>query len=135
MSIQVPRGFRLAAVHCGVKSDPAKEDLTLIVSDEPATAAAVYTTNRVASAPVQLDRRRTPSDRIRAVVINSGVANACTGERGLADAEHMARLAAEAAGAAPDQSLVLSTGIIGEFLPMEKIAKGIRAAAARLARD
>ena len=135
MSIQVPRGFRLAAVHCGVKSDPAKEDLTLIVSDKPATAAAVYTTNSVTSAPVELDRARTPSDHIRAVVINSGVANACTGERGTRDAEQMARLAAEAAGAGPDESLVLSTGIIGEFLPMGKISDGILAASKRLADD
>ena len=135
MSIQVPRGFRLAAVHCGVKSDPAREDLTLIVSEEPATAAAVYTTNRVASAPVQLNRRRTPSDHMRAVVINSGVANACTGERGVEDADQMARLAAKAAGATADEALVLSTGVIGQFLPMEKITDGIRAAATRLASD
>ena len=82
-----------------------------------------------------LDRRRTPSNRIRAIVINSGNANACTGERGDRDAQRMAELAAETCGAQPDQVLVLSTGIIGEFLPMEKIAAGIRAAAAQLGSD
>ena len=86
----------------------------------------VYTQNLVFAAPVALDRSRTPSDRIRAVVICSGVANACTGERGLDDAREMARLAAAACGAAEDQVLVLSTGVIGAFLPMDKIAAGHR---------
>ena len=135
MSIRVPNGFRMAGVHCGVKSDPAKEDLTLVVSDTPATAVAVYTQNRVAAAPIQLNRRHTPSDHARAVVINSGNANACTGARGLEDAERMATLAAEAAGARADEALVLSTGVIGKFLPMEKITAGIHAAAGRLAND
>jgi len=92
----------------------------------------VYTQNLVYAAPVALDRQRTPSDRIRAVAINSGNANACTGERGLEDARRMARLAADACGAQEDQALVLSTGIIGEYLPMDKIAAGIEAAASRL---
>jgi glutamate N-acetyltransferase/amino-acid N-acetyltransferase len=82
-----------------------------------------------------LDRSRTPSDRIRAVAICSGVANACTGERGLRDAEEMARLAAAACGAEPDQALVLSTGVIGAFLPMDKVAQGIAAAAVKLGRS
>jgi glutamate N-acetyltransferase/amino-acid N-acetyltransferase len=81
---------------------------------------------------VALDRSRTPSDRIRAVVICSGVANACTGERGLEDARQMARLAAAQCGAADDQALVLSTGVIGAFLPMDRIAEGIAAAAKQL---
>ena len=105
---------------CRIKRDPHKQDLTLVMSETPATAAGVYTQNLVCAAPVTLDRSRTPSDRIRAVVINSGVANACTGERGLHDAEEMARLAAAACGAEPDQALVLSTGVIGEFLPMDR---------------
>jgi len=131
----VPRGFRLAGVHCGIKKNPQKQDLALIVTDGPAVAVGVYTQNLVFAAPVGLDRARTPSERIRTVVINSGNANACTGERGDRDALHMAELAAAACGAAPDQALVLSTGIIGEFMPMEKIASGIQAAAQQLARD
>ena len=96
MSNHVPQGFSLAGVHCRIKRDPNKLDLTLVVCDRPATGVGVYTQNLVYAAPVALDRSRTPSDRIRAVVICSGVANACTGERGLEDARQMARLAAAA---------------------------------------
>ncbi len=135
MAIRVPRGFRLAGVYCGIKSDPRKRDLALVVSDAPTVAAGVYTQNLVYAAPVALDRERTPSDRMRAVVVNSGNANACTGERGLEDARQMARLAAGACGAEEDQALVLSTGIIGEYLPMDRIAAGIDAAQAALASD
>ena len=133
MLIPVPRGFRLAGVHCGVKRNPQKQDLTLLVSDRPAVAAGVYTQNLVYAACVGLNRSRTPSERIRAVVINSGNANACTGERGDRDAQRMAELAAAACHAEPEQALVLSTGVIGEFLPMDKIEAGIRAAANQLA--
>ncbi|OHB81161.1 MAG: bifunctional ornithine acetyltransferase/N-acetylglutamate synthase, partial [Planctomycetes bacterium RBG_16_64_12] len=132
MAICVPKGFRLAGVHCGIKADPQKRDLTLVVSETAAVAAGVYTQNLVHAAPVALDRQRTPSDRIRTVVVNSGNANACTGDRGLDDARLMARLAAAACGAEEDQALVLSTGIIGEYLPMDRIRRGIEAAAAQL---
>jgi glutamate N-acetyltransferase / amino-acid N-acetyltransferase len=135
MSILVPRGFRLAGVHCGVKKNPQKQDLALLVSERPAVGVGVYTQNLVYAACVGLDRGRTPSERIRAIVINSGNANACTGERGDRDAARMAELAAAACGAQALQALVLSTGVIGEFLPMEKIEAGIRAAAAGLAAD
>jgi len=135
MSLSVPRGFRLAGVHCGVKKNPQKQDLTLIVSETPAVAVGVYTQNLVFAACVGLNRSRTPSERIRTVVINSGNANACTGERGDRDAVRMGELAAATCGAAADQALVLSTGVIGEFLPMEKIEAGIRAAATQLAAE
>lgn len=132
MAIRIPKGFLLSGVHCRIKRDPQKQDLTLVMSETPAAAAGVYTQNLVYAAPVALDRSRTPSDRIRTVVVCSGVANACTGERGLRDAERMAELAAAACGAEPDQALVLSTGVIGSFLPMEKIEQGISAAAVKL---
>ncbi len=132
MSNQVPQGFSLAGVYCGIKRDPNKLDLALVVCDRPATGAGVYTQNLVYAAPVALDRSRTPSGRIRAVVICSGVANACTGERGLEDARQMAGLAAAQCGAADDQALVLSTGVIGAFLPMDRITAGIAAAAKQL---
>ena len=135
MSIAIPRGFRFAGVHCGIKQDAAREDLSLIVTTAPAVAAGVYTQNLVYAAPVAVDRRRTPSSSIRVIVTNSGNANACTGERGERDALEMARLAATACGAAPEQALVMSTGIIGHFLPLDKIATGIKAAAASLAGD
>lgn len=135
MATCVPKGYRLAGVHCGIKQDPRKQDLALVVSETPAVAAGVYTQNVVHAASVALDRERTPSDHIRVVVVNSGNANACTGQRGLDDARQMARLAAAACGAEEDQTLVLSTGVIGSYLPMDKIARGIEAAAARLATD
>jgi glutamate N-acetyltransferase / amino-acid N-acetyltransferase len=132
MATRVPKGYLMAGVHCRIKRDPQKLDLTLVMSETPASAAGVYTRNLVYAAPVALDSSRTPSDRIRVVVINSGNANACTGERGLRDAHEMGRLAAEACGAQAHQSLVLSTGVIGEFLPMDKIEQGISAAAVKL---
>ncbi len=135
MSVVVPGGYRLSGVYCGVKRNASKLDLSLVVSDRPAVAAGVYTQNRVFAAPVALDRSRTPAADIRAVVVNSGNANACTGQRGLGDAETMARAAASTCGGTEKQALVLSTGIIGAFLPMDKILSGIRAAAAALAAD
>jgi glutamate N-acetyltransferase/amino-acid N-acetyltransferase len=135
MAIRVPKGFLLAGVHCGLKRDLRKQDLTLIVSEGPAVAVGVYTQNLVYAAPVALDRARTPSDRMRVVVVNSGNANACTGERGLRDAHEMARLAAEACGAQEDHALVLSTGVIGHYMPMELISRGIEAAKAQLGSD
>ncbi|MGE0760897.1 MAG: bifunctional ornithine acetyltransferase/N-acetylglutamate synthase, partial [Pirellulaceae bacterium] len=131
----LPRGFRVAGVHCGIKKDPAKEDLSLFVADRPAVAVGVYTQNLVFAAPVAVDRMRTPLEAARVVVVNSGNANACTGERGLADAHEMCRLAATAVGATPNQALVMSTGVIGVFLPMDRVGNGIAAAASRLAAD
>src|SRR6476661_5776410 len=112
MSIQVPLGFRFAGIHAGIKKNPNKEDLTLVHCPGGAVAAGVYTTNLVYAAPVAVDRQRTPSSDIRVVIVNSGNANACTGERGLADAREMARLAAVAVGAMENQALVMSTGVI-----------------------
>ena len=132
MSIAVPQGYRLAGVYCGVKRNTSKLDLSLVVSDRPAVAAGVYTQNRVFAAPVALDRARTPAADIRAVVVNSGNANACTGDRGMQDARAMARAAAAVCGAKETQALVLSTGIIGAFLPMDKILPGIGSAAQAL---
>lgn len=135
MTLVVPQGFRLSGVHAGIKRNPQKQDVSLVVSDRPAVAAGVYTQNLVFAAPVGLDRARTPGEGFRAVAVNSGNANACTGERGDRDAARMAELAAAACGARAEQALILSTGVIGEFMPMEKIEAGIRAAAARLGSD
>ncbi|HUS37881.1 MAG: bifunctional glutamate N-acetyltransferase/amino-acid acetyltransferase ArgJ [Pirellulales bacterium] len=135
MSTRLPLGFRFAGVHCGIKRKPQNPDIALIVSDRPATAAGVYTQNRIYAAPVQVDRERTPNELTQAVVVNSGNANACTGERGLRDARQMCAIVAEACGLKQNSVLVMSTGIIGEHLPMKKINSGIRAAAAQLAAD
>ncbi|MDR1483291.1 MAG: bifunctional glutamate N-acetyltransferase/amino-acid acetyltransferase ArgJ [Planctomycetaceae bacterium] len=128
MNIYIPKGYRFAAVHCGLKSDSSQLDLSLIVSDIPATAAGVFTPNLVCGAPVQVDRERVPNGGFRAVVANSRCANACTGEQGVRDAEEMAALAAQAVGGSSQQGLVMSTGIIGTTLPMDKIRNGIAAA-------
>ena len=117
MSHPVPQGFRLAGVHCGIKSNAAKEDLTLIVTDTDSVAAGVYTQNLVVAASVTQNRAKTPCANFRVVVVNSGNANACTGERGAKDCREMTRLAAAAVGASESQALVMSTGIIGHFLP------------------
>jgi len=110
-------------------------DLSLVVSDRTAVAAGVYTKNLVCAAPVTVDRERTPSESIRVVAINSGCANACTGEQGIADARQVAAWAAEAVGAPAEQALVMSTGVIGSMLPMDKIQAGIKMAAAALGDD
>lgn len=131
----LPRGFRVNAVHAGIKRNATREDVTLVASDLPATAAGVYTTNLVFAAPVAYDRSLTPGRNFRGVAINSGNANACTGTRGLDDAKAMAAAAARQIGATADEVLVLSTGIIGEFLPLEKITRGLERAAAGLGAD
>src|SRR5262249_20629090 len=126
------RGFRYAGLHCGLRPDPQRRDLALVVSDVPATAAGVFTQNRVRAAPVRICQERVPSADVRGVVICSGNANACTGQRGLDDARRMTAVAAEAVGCHETQLLVCSTGVIGRHLPMPVIETGIRAAAPRL---
>ncbi|MCH1438243.1 MAG: bifunctional glutamate N-acetyltransferase/amino-acid acetyltransferase ArgJ [Rubripirellula sp.] len=121
----LPEGFRFAGVTCGIKPS-GKPDLSLIVSDWPVVAAGVYTQNKIVAAPVVLSRGRTPTDTIRAVVTNSGNANACTGDQGMQDALEMCDLVAEMVGCQPENVLVMSTGIIGKHLPMNCIRKGIR---------
>lgn len=125
----------MAGVHAGIKRNATREDCSLVVSDFPAVVAGMYTKNLVFAAPVALDRARTPGTGFRAVAINSGNANACTGERGLADAARMAELGAAVVGASGEQGLVLSTGIIGEFLPLEKVEHGIQLCADILGND
>lgn len=132
MSIHLPKAYRFSGVYCGLKSDPSLLDLSLIVSDVPAVAAGVFTPNLVCGAPVQVDRSRVPGENFRAVVANSRCANACTGEQGVRDAEEMTALAATAVGGAPEKALVMSTGVIGTMLPMEKVRKGIADAVEKL---
>jgi len=126
----LPRGFRAAGVHCGVK--PERPDLALFVSDTDATVAGTFTTNRVQAAPVQWCRPIVALGTARAIVMNSGNANACTGEPGMRDAERMAAVTADHLQVAPDHVLVSSTGPIGVPLPMEAVATGIGAATAAL---
>lgn len=125
--VTAPQGFFAAGVHCGLK--PGRPDLALVVSDRLAAAAGVFTTNRVQAAPVRYSRRALESGTARAIVVNSGNANACTGERGERDARAMAQGTAHALGIAPEHVLVASTGVIGVPLPIAKIEAGIAAAA------
>ncbi|TWU25892.1 bifunctional glutamate N-acetyltransferase/amino-acid acetyltransferase ArgJ [Bythopirellula polymerisocia] len=125
MAERLPKGYRAAGVYTGVKRNPTKKDLSLFVTDSPAIAVGVYTQNLVVAAPVKLCKSRTPSKAIRAVVANSGVANACTGEQGDRDALFMAAKTAQTCGIDAEEVLVMSTGVIGEMLPMDKISAGI----------
>jgi len=120
------KGFRFSAVEAAVKK-PGRLDFAMILSDVPADVAAVFTTNRVKAAPVLLSMERASRGKVRAVVVNSGNANACTGERGMSDAGETARLVAEAAGIQEDSILVASTGVIGKPLPMDRIRGAISA--------
>jgi glutamate N-acetyltransferase/amino-acid N-acetyltransferase len=129
-AVTAPRGFRAAAVRCGIKTEGP--DLTLIVSDGPAALAALFTTNQVKAAPVLVSQEHTRSGCARAIVASSGNANCCTGERGLSDARRMAELAAEGLGLVPEQVLVASTGVIGHALPMGLLEAGIPRAVAAL---
>ncbi len=129
----IPSGYRFAGIVSGLRQEPNRRDLALIISDRPAACAGIFTQNRVAAAPVQICRDRLPRSDARGVVICSGNANACTGEQGLADARRLAELAANNVGAKPEQMLVASTGVIGRPLPMHVFETGIPAAAKRLA--
>lgn len=133
--MQLPQGFQFAGVACGIKDNPDTFDLALFVSDRDCAAAGVFTTNKVCGAPVQVDRERVPSEAIRAVVINSGNANACTGKQGIVDARSMTAAVGQSIGCEADQVLVCSTGIIGHFLPLEKIEAGIPKVVANLDGD
>ena len=126
---QIARGYRFAGVHSGIRADPERLDLALMVSNTPAAAAGAFTQNRVRAAPVRVCQERLPANDVRGVVVCSGNANACTGQRGMDDARRMAVVAAESVGCRPSQMLVCSTGVIGQFLPMPVIEPGIRGAA------
>jgi glutamate N-acetyltransferase / amino-acid N-acetyltransferase len=119
------RGYRYAGVVGGLRSEPGRRDVAVIVSDAPAAAAGVFTQNRVCAAPVQVSRARLPRPDARAVVVCSGNANACTGDQGVRDAERMAELVARDLGCAPEQVLVASTGVIGRPLPMPVLEAAI----------
>lgn len=124
------RGFRAAGVHAGFRRDPSRLDLALVASDEPAACAAVFTRNVFCAAPVIVDREHLDGcgyGIARALVVNSGVANAATGEEGLEDARAMAALTARALGCPQSEIMVASTGVIGVRLPMERFDEGIPA--------
>ncbi|NLK00780.1 MAG: bifunctional ornithine acetyltransferase/N-acetylglutamate synthase [Clostridia bacterium] len=124
------KGFKAAGIHCGIKK--VKLDLALIYSSEPCAAAGVFTKNVVRAAPIIVSQEYLEGGSARAVVVNSGVANACTGEKGMEDARKMAKAAGEALHVDPREVVVASTGVIGTALPMDQLLKGINDAADQL---
>ncbi|MEY3173421.1 MAG: Arginine biosynthesis bifunctional protein ArgJ [Planctomycetota bacterium] len=133
MPASLPSGFSASGFTCGIKAS-GKADLALFVSDRPAAAAGVFTTNKVCGAPVIVSRQRVPSEQTRAVMINSGNSNAATGEPGVRDAKAMTALLAEVLGCESESVLVCSTGVIGVPLPMPLLEAGIPPAVRELGR-
>ena len=127
------KGFRAAGVAAEVKYK-GRNDVALIVADEPCAAAALFTTNKVAAAPVVYDRSVIKGGRIQAILANSGCANACTGEQGLADARLSALVTAGELGIDRHHVLVASTGVIGRRLPMDRLLAGMKLAKKALGR-
>jgi len=142
-SICAPRGFKCASVFCDIKKlvtgkgseKGRKDDLALIVSDTRAAVAGMFTTNQVCAAPVQLSRQHARGKFAHAIVVNSGNANAATGEQGMKDARRMTQLAGDALSLNRKEVLVCSTGRIGVPMPMKNVERGIRACAPRIARS
>ncbi|MFI7113782.1 bifunctional glutamate N-acetyltransferase/amino-acid acetyltransferase ArgJ [Nonomuraea sp. NPDC050227] len=135
MSVTAPLGFRAAGIAAGIKSGDAR-DLALVVNDGPSRAAAgVFTANRVKAAPVLWSQQVLAGGRLRAVVLNSGGANACTGPEGFQDTHATAEKVAEVIGDSAGEIAVCSTGLIGERLPMEALLTGVQTAAGQLSRD
>jgi glutamate N-acetyltransferase/amino-acid N-acetyltransferase len=135
MSVTSPAGFRAAGVKAGIKKS-GEPDLAVVINDGPAHAAAgVFTSNRVQAAPVIWTRQVVGGGLVRAVVLNSGGANACTGPDGFADTHHTAERLAGALGVSAGEIAVCSTGLIGERLPMGRLLPGVDAAAAAAAPD
>src|SRR5258708_8252478 len=119
-----PQGFRGSGVYAGIKSKHMP-DVGLLVCDGLASAAAVFTTNKVFAAPVKIGREHVAGGKLRGVVVNAGNANACTGRQGERDARRMCELAAHVFGCDMEQVLPSSTGIIGHLIPIEKVERGI----------
>jgi glutamate N-acetyltransferase/amino-acid N-acetyltransferase len=130
MSITAPLGFVASGVHAHIRKE--KRDLAIVRSVPVATGAAMWTQNRVLAAPVVVSKRHLETAQPQAVVINSGIANAATGAQGEADAIATAERAAGLLGLAPEQVLILSTGVIGAPMPMDRVLAGVDAAAAAL---
>lgn len=132
--VTAPKGFTAAGMHAGIKPAP-QLDLALIASSHPASMAAVFTKSRLPAAPVIVNRRKLKQPVGRAIIINSGNANACTGSQGLTDATHMASLVAQELQIEPKTVYVGSTGLIGQPLPLAKIRKAVPSLAHRIRRS
>jgi glutamate N-acetyltransferase / amino-acid N-acetyltransferase len=134
MSVTYPRGFRAAGIEAGLK-ESGRPDLALLVSDAPAASAGAFTTNAFAAAPVTLTKQHLVSGKSRAVIVNSGQANAGTGPQGVKDAEAMAAAAAQELGFDQEEVLVCSTGVIGSRIPLDLIEGALPEAIGNLSQD
>lgn len=131
--ITAPQGFLAAGMYCGIRK--AKKDIAMIVSEVPATVAGVFTLNKTQAAPILVDKAQLKTSSVcSAIVVNSGNANACTGERGLNDAWEMVKAAAVALNVPEEHIMVSSTGVIGQYMPMDKITPAIKQLSAQLHR-
>jgi glutamate N-acetyltransferase / amino-acid N-acetyltransferase len=133
MSVTAPKGFVAAGVHCGIRKN-GRRDLAIVRSLEPATGAGMFTINRLQAAPLVVCKEHLESAQPQAVVVNSGNANAATGAAGIAHAHATAATAAQVLGVAQEEVLVLSTGVIGQPLPVGKVLNGVARAALQLSR-
>jgi glutamate N-acetyltransferase/amino-acid N-acetyltransferase len=125
-TVTSPEGFFAGATSAGInKKAEDKPDLAILFSEAPCVAAGLFTTSRIKAAPLVLSQQRLKKGRAGAVVVNSGCANACVGERGVRDAAKVAKLTAEGIGISPEDVLVASTGVIGVPLPMKRIAPAV----------
>lgn len=132
--VTAPAGYLAAGIHCGIKKKQAK-DIAVVISETEAAAAGMFTTNLMQAAPVVLSRKHIGTGRAQAIAINSGNANACSGDAGMIDALEMARVLAETTGTTADNVLIASTGLIGVPLPMDKVVEGIKDAVACVSKD
>jgi glutamate N-acetyltransferase / amino-acid N-acetyltransferase len=120
-----PKGFLVNGLHCGIKKKSGKKDLSIFYSDKSCVASGMFTKNIFKAAPVIISQKNV-KNKIRVIIANSGRANACTGKKGLKDAKKMCELTAKEFDLNPENILVASTGVIGQFLPIEKIRRGIK---------
>lgn len=130
--ITAPKGFKAGSVHCGLKRSIKNHDIGIIFSEQPCKAAALFTTNQIVAAPIIYSKKIIQNGIVHAIVVNSGNANACTGEKGYKDAETMAQLTSKHLNIKSNEVIVASTGIIGHHLPMKKIKSGISKSFAHL---
>ena len=144
MAVTCPRGWQAGSAACGIKAFSAgasaipsgqKDDLAVIYSDRPCDAAGVFTTNKVKSATIVIGQLHLRQNRVQAVVVNSGNANACTGAQGYKDTLQMAKLTADRLDLDPPQVIVSSTGVIGRSLPMDAVKRGIADACGGISAD
>ncbi|MFV0313816.1 MAG: bifunctional glutamate N-acetyltransferase/amino-acid acetyltransferase ArgJ [Anaerotignum sp.] len=132
--ITAPKGFLAGGLHCGIRANSNKKDLSMIYSQTPCTAAAVYTQNKVYGAPITVTRKNIQNGMAQAMICNSGNANTCNAD-GVEKAESMCQMAADALGLDPKDIIIASTGVIGAILPLAPIEKGIKELAPQLSQD